>query len=138
MVSSCIVLGSFSFPYRCWSRFTREAKDIRVPFFATVRTWMADQMADHHRGNSYITVLHVHVVSASSHVTSVLCNSYYIPNWFLGTAENSPAVLKDVNGPSHSCIRDRLLSILCKINVIPVANRTLGGKCLNFKKEFLG
>ena len=133
MVSSCIVLGSFSFLYHCWGRFTRGTMDILVRFFATISMWTTD----HHRGKSYIPVLHVHMVSVSSCVTSVLCNSYYIPNWFLGTAENLIAVLKDVTGPSHSCIRDRLMSILSKINFILVAKRTLGGKCLNFK-DFLG
>jgi len=77
-------------------------------------------------------------MSVSSCVTPALCDSYYIPSWFLGTAGNLIAVLKEVNGPSHSCIRGRFPSILSKMNFIPVANQTLRGKCLNFKKEFLG
>lgn len=134
MVFSCVVSGSFSFLYSCWGRFMRRAVDILVPFFATINTWGTDCR----RENSYIAVLDVHVVSASSCVTSVLCNSYHIPSWFLGRAENLIEVLKEVNGPSHSCIRDCLLSVLSKINFILVANRTLRGKCLNLKKEFLG
>lgn len=133
MVSSCIVLGSFSFPYHCWGRFTRGTRVILVPIFATISMWTAGR----YKGKSCMVILHVQIVSASSYVTSVLCNSYSIPNWFSGTAENLIAVLKDVNELSHSCIRDHLLSVLSKINFILVDNQTLGGKCLNFK-EFIG
>lgn len=112
----------------------RRTMDILVPFSATISTWATDCR----RENCYIAVLDVHVVSASSCVTSGPCNSYYIPSWFLGRAENLIEVLKEVNGPSRSCIRDCLLSVLSEINFILVANWTLRGKCLNFEKEFPG